>query len=224
MYLHGGGRVIGDYNTRRPHQSLDMASPADRFAPLPQEEREALPLRLPPALRTIPAPAASQPQTATEPEPDPLPRLPLVTPGAVEFDRVVPASGNVFVEGRQFWLGPARAGITITFWADHDVIHLLAGGRPAGPPPLPPADNPGAAVEVDRVVSTGGAVSLLGRPVLAAEILAGQRVSVRIDDTTDLLRSRDPPTAPHSAQPLHLRPGPSATSSPSGPARPPFET
>jgi hypothetical protein len=100
MYLHGGGWVIGDYNTRRPHQSLDMASPADRFAPLPQEEREALPLRLPPALGTIPAPAASEAQTATEPEPDPLPRLPLVTPAAVEFDRVVPASGNVFVEGR----------------------------------------------------------------------------------------------------------------------------
>jgi hypothetical protein len=88
-----------------------------------QEEREALPLRLPPALRTIPAPAASQPQTATEPEPDPLPRLPLVTPGAVEFDRVVPASGNVFVEGRQFWLGPARAG-------SHHVL-----GRPRCDPP-----------------------------------------------------------------------------------------
>jgi hypothetical protein len=225
MYLHGGGWVIGDYNTRRPHQSLDMASPADRFAPLPQEEREALPLRLPPALGTIPAPAASEAQTATEPEPDPLPRLPLVTPAAVEFDRLVPASGNVFVEGRQFWLGPARAGITITFWADHDVIHLLAGGvriksvrshlstadiarlaatggRPAGPPPLPPADNPGAAVEVDRVVSTGGTVSLLGRPVLAAEILAGQRVAVRIDDTT--LTYFDPETR----QLLRTRPSP----------------
>jgi hypothetical protein len=219
------GWVAEDYNTRRPHQSLDMASPVERFSPVPETERQALPLRLPPALMAIPAPLANGPLSETEAEPDLLPQLPMVTPGAVEFDRVVPASGNMFVEGRQFWLGPARAGITITFWADHDVIHLLAGGvriksvrshlstadiarlaasggRPAGPPPLPAADTPGAAVEVDRVVSTGGTVSLLGRPVLAAEILAGQRVAVRIDDTTlsffdahtrELLRTRPSP-------------------------------
>jgi hypothetical protein len=51
-------------------------------------------------------------------------------------------------------------------------------------------------------VSTGGTVSLLGRPVLAAEILAGQRVTVRIDestltyfdsDTRQLLRTRPNP-------------------------------
>jgi hypothetical protein len=210
--------VATDYNTRRPHRSLDMASPADRFAPVTEAEREALPLRLPPALTTLPAPAP-------QPEPDPLPRPPLVTPGAVEFDRVVPPSGNMFVAGRQFWLGPARAGVTVTFWADHDVIHLLAGGarlksvrshlstadiarlaatggRAAGPPPLPAPDSPGAAVEVDRIVSTGGTVSLLGHPVLAAEILAGQRVTVRIDESTltyfdtetrQLLRTRPSP-------------------------------
>jgi transposase InsO family protein len=214
--------VAEDYNTRRPHRSLDMASPAERFAPVPDEERRALPLRLPPALASIPA-TASRPEP--EPERVPLPQLPLVIPGAVEFDRVVPASGNMFVEGRQFWLGPTRAGVTITFWANCDVIHLTAGGariksvrshlssadiarlavtggRPAGPPPLPAPDSPGAAVEVDRVVSTGGTVSLLGQPVLAAEILAGQRVTVRIDestltyfdsDTRHLLRTRPSP-------------------------------
>jgi transposase InsO family protein len=214
--------VAEDYNTRRPHRSLDMASPAERFAPVPDEERRALPLRLPPALASIPATAAPP---EPESEPVPLPQLPLVTPGAVEFDRVVPASGNMFVEGRQFWLGPARAGVTVTFWADCDVIHLSAGGarlksvrshlssadiarlavtggRPAGPPPLPAPDGPGAAVEVDRVVSTGGTVSLLGQPILAAEILAGQRVTVRIDestltyfdsDTRQLLRTRPSP-------------------------------
>jgi transposase InsO family protein len=213
--------VTCDYNTRRPHRSLDMASPAERFVPVSAKEREALPLRLPPALMALPGPAPAEP----EPEPTLLPVPPLVTPGAVEFDRVVPVSGNMFAAGRQFWLGPARAGITVTFWADHDVIHLTAGGvriksvrshlssadlqrlvavggRPAGPPPLPAANSPGAAVEVDRVVSTGGTVSLLGRPVLAAEILAGQRVTVRIDDTTltyfdtetrQLLRTRPSP-------------------------------
>jgi transposase InsO family protein len=215
--------VAEDYNTRRPHRSLDMASPAERFAPVPQLEREALPLRLPPALVGVPTPAGHQP----EPEPEPVlpPPPPLATPGAVEFDRVVPASGNMYLAGRQFWLGPTRAGITVTFWANCDVIHLTAGGariksvrshlstadiarlaatggRPAGPPPLPPPDSPGAAVEVDRIVSTGGTVSLAGQPVLAAEILAGQRVTVRIDEsilaysdaeTRQLLRTRPSP-------------------------------
>jgi transposase InsO family protein len=213
--------VADDYNTRRPHRSLDMASPAERFTPIPQEERDALPLRLPPALVSVAAPPPDRPR----PEPVALAQPPLVTPGAVEFDRVVPPSGNMFVAGRQFWLGPTRAGITVTFWADCDVIHLTAGGariksvrshlstadiarlgatggRPAGPPPLPPPDSPGAAVEVDRIVSTGGTVSLGGRPLLAAEILAGQRVTVRIDDTTltyfdaetrQLLRTRPSP-------------------------------
>ena len=213
--------VAGDYNTRRPHQSLDMASPADRFAPVPEAERQALPLRLPAAL--VAAPSLS-PEPAKPERVLPLPPL-APTPDAVEFDRVVPASGNLSVEGKQFWLGPARAGITVTFWADHDVIHLLAGsarlksvrshlttadlarlaangGRPAGPPPLPAPDSDGAAVEVDRVVSTAGTVSLAGRPVLAAEILAGRRVTVRVDgtalaffdpDTRELLRSRPSP-------------------------------
>lgn len=30
--------------------------------------------------------------------------------------------------GKQLWLGPARSGITVTFWADTEVIHLLIAG------------------------------------------------------------------------------------------------
>lgn len=48
--------------------------------------------------------------------------------GPVEFERVVPASGNLGVAGKQFWLGPLHAGVTITFWADHQLIHLLVAG------------------------------------------------------------------------------------------------
>jgi hypothetical protein len=32
------------------------------------------------------------------------------------------------VAGKQFWLGPARSGMTVTFWADPDVMHLLIAG------------------------------------------------------------------------------------------------
>jgi hypothetical protein len=215
-----------------PHQSLDMASPAERFRPVPDDERAALPLRLPAAL-TVAPPVPVDEEPAGERV---LPRPPLpATPGTVEFDRVVPPSGNMSVAGKQFWLGPDRAGITVTFWADHDVIHLTAGGarlktvrshlssndlarlaatggRPAGPPPLPAPEGEGAAVEVDRVVSKAGIISLGGRQVLAAEILGGRRVTVRIDDTAlmffdpetrELLRTR--PSAFSYAQAMRFR-------------------
>jgi transposase InsO family protein len=126
--------------------------------------------------------------------------------GPVEFERVVPPSGNMAVAGRQFWLGPHRAEMVVTFWASTDVIHLTiagarvksvrshlstadltklaaTGGRPAGPPPLPAAE-PGAAIEVDRVVSKDGQVSLGGRYHIAAEILGGMLVSIRIEQNT----------------------------------------
>jgi hypothetical protein len=144
--------------------------------------------------------------------------------GPVEFDRVVPASGNMFVAGRQFWLGPDRAGITVAFWADTEVIHLLVagvwiksfrshlsladlaklaarGGRVAGPAPLPAAEA-GSAVEVDRTVSKAGTVSLAGRIVLAAEILGGRRVSVRIEEHTLMFFD------PYTRELLRTRPNP----------------
>jgi hypothetical protein len=114
--------------------------------------------------------------------------------------------------------------MSITFWASTDTIHLMAAGariktlrshlstadltvlaatgeRPAGPEPLPAAE-PGAAIEVDRIVSSDGAVHLAGRYVLAAEILGGQLVSIRIEEhtlmffdpvTRELLRTRPNP-------------------------------
>jgi hypothetical protein len=126
--------------------------------------------------------------------------------------------------GRQFWLGPARAGMTVRFWAGVDVIHLTINGArvkslrshlspadltrlaaegatPAGPPPLPPAED-GAAIEVDRAVNNSGLVGLGGLQVLAAEILGGRPVIVRIEpetlmfldpDTRELLRVRPNP-------------------------------
>ncbi len=123
--------------------------------------------------------------------------------------------------------------MTVTFWAGTDVIHLTiggarvkslrshlsaadlaalaaAGGRPAGPPPLPPAE-PGAAIEVDRIVSRNGAVHLGGQYVAAGEILAGRQVGIRIEDTTlmffdpgtrRLLRTRPSPLSRDRARRL----------------------
>ena len=110
------------------------------------------------------------------------------------------------VLGKQFWLGTGRTGMMVTFWASTEVIHLTiagariksvrshlsaadlarlaaGGGRTAGPPPIPAAE-PGAAIEVDRVVSKDGHVSLGGRSCIAAEILGGMLVSIRIEQNT----------------------------------------
>jgi hypothetical protein len=134
---------------------------------------------------------------------------PLITEwssAAVEFDRVVPPSGNLQVAGKQFWLGTARSGVTVTVWADPDVIHLLIagtrvksvrshlsaadlatllrnGGRPAGPPPMP-APQAGDVVEVDRTVNRYRERLPWQCQVVAADILGGRRVSIRIDATT----------------------------------------
>jgi hypothetical protein len=84
-----------------------------------------------------------------------------------------------------------------------DLDRLAAGGAiAAGPPPLPVAQADSTAVEVDRIISSAGTVSLAGRQVLAAEILAGRRVAIRIEpatlcffdpDTRQLLRTRPDP-------------------------------
>lgn len=214
---------VSEYNTTRPHQAIGMAVPAERFSTAAaQAEQQLLPLRLPAVIALAPVPPAADPAAAAAPAP--AGQRQVYEGGPVEFDRVVPASGNMEVRGKQFWLGTARSGMTVTFWASTDVIHLTiaggrvksvrshlsaadlarlaaSGGRAAGPPPLPPAE-PGSAIEVDRVVSKDGQVSLGGRYSIAAEILGGRLVSIRIEestlmffdpDTRVLLRTRPSP-------------------------------
>ena len=123
-------RWAEEYNTTRPHQSLEMASPAERFSTAAaKSEQELLPLRLPSVIAVAPAPPppASQPGGQATAAPPPASGQPY-RGGPVEFERVVPPSGNMQVAGRQFWAGPRRAGVTITFWADTEVIHLMTSG------------------------------------------------------------------------------------------------
>jgi transposase InsO family protein len=236
---------VEEYNSSRPHQALDMQSPADRFAPVAEQERDVLGLKVPGVLALVPqqrTPSAEPDPVEVSPVPASLPELvpaavPVESGGPVEFERVVPASGNLQVAGKQFWLGPARSGLTVTFWADTRMIHLLIagariktvrshlsvadlgrlavrGGRPAGPAPLPAGD--GAAFEVDRVVNNSGLVTLGGHQVLAAEILGGRQVGVRIDGETlsffdlssrELLRVRPNPLTGEEVRRLRgLRP------------------
>jgi hypothetical protein len=222
---------VAEYNADRPHQALDgrfPVTPADRFTPVPPAQRDLVELWLPPALTAVSSTEGSPPPTDTTAAPGRW------QGGPVEFDRVVPPSGNMWVAGRQFWLGPARAGIMVRVWAGTQLIHLSAGGAriktlrshlsvndlaklaatgavPAGPAPLPPAED-GQAVEVERPVSRGGLVCLGSHRLLAAEILSGQLVGIRIEPATlmfydpatrVLLRTRPNPLTP--AQAARLR-------------------
>jgi transposase InsO family protein len=193
-----------EYNTDRPHQSLDMAFPASRFAPAVSP----LPLR-------VPQLAAASTQQAEQPEPPSagLPaagqEAPLV---AVEADRVVPPSGNLWVGGQQVWLGPALADRKITIWVDETSLHVLldgarvktlpsrlgvaelarlasAGARPAGPSPL--LAGTATAVEIERTVNATGLVGLAGAQVSVGYQLAGQRVTLRMDGTQMAVISGD---------------------------------
>jgi Integrase core domain len=224
---------VAHYNAERPHQALDEkipVTPADRFAPVPDAQRNLVDLWLPAALEGVGAPEPEPAGPGADPESIPGPASAPRDGGPVEFDRVVPPSGNLQVAGKQFWLGPARAGTVIRFWADCDLIHLSAGGAriktlrshlspadlgklaahgavPAGPSPLPPAAG-GQAVEVERPVSRSGLVSLGPHRLLAAEILGGQLVGIRIEPgalmfyepaTRVLLRTRPNPLTPEQA-------------------------
>ncbi len=123
---------------------------------------------------------------------------------AIEADRLVPPSGNLWIGGQQIWLGPALAGRQVTIWVDDTTLHVLLdgarlktlpsrlgvielarlaadGARTAGSPPLPAGTA--TAIEVDRMVNACGLVGLAGRQLNVGYQLAGQRVTLRMDGT-----------------------------------------
>jgi len=222
---------VADYNGERPHQALDLkqpVSPRQRFTPTPQAERALVELWVPPTLTPV-LTAGHVDDTAGE-----ALAAGEYQGGPIEFDKVVPASGNMWVAHRQFWLGPRRAGLVARFWANCDLIHIsIAGARvktlrshlsvtdlakliaqgavPAGPAPLPGIED-GAALEVERVVSNAGLISLANKQILVAERLGGIAVGVRIEEQTllffdittrELLRTRPNPLTREQA--LRLR-------------------
>jgi transposase InsO family protein len=189
-----------EYNHYRPHQSLDMACPADVFQPRP-EAGDGLELWAPadPAAVLTPGPAPDPAKTTA--------LEPVSWPDAVEVDRAVPASGNMTIGPQQFWLGTSRTGQTVRFWIDTTTVHLSIAGwriktvpsrlsavdlarlrhngaRPAGPPPAGNAPGVLAAtscVEVQRLVNSAGIISLGQQVVQVGSPLAGQRARIRLD-------------------------------------------
>jgi transposase InsO family protein len=188
------------YNHARPHQALDMATPAALFRP------GVSPDRGPPATaRRPPAEAAAAA--------GPVPRLALSPPGqAVEFETAVSPAGvlSVLPRVQRLKLGPAMAGQAARVWADEVTVHVTVGGRliktapsslgaedlaelrmrgaaPAGPPPAMPAPAragalpAGTVIEVSRTVNADGNAGLAGRTVKVGAELARGKVTLRLD-------------------------------------------
>ena len=193
-----------EYNTDRPHQSLGMAFPASRF----RSAASVLELQAPASL----APGSPAQADSGLPASSPTPAAEARPQIAVEADRLVPPSGNLWIGGQQIWLGPALAGRTITIWADETVLHVMLdgtrlktlpsrlgvielarlaadGARPARPPPI--QAGTGTAVAVERMVNGTGLVALAGRQLSVGYELAGQRVTLRMDGTQMTVISHD---------------------------------
>jgi hypothetical protein len=107
------------YNHSRPHQALDMATPASLFRPGVSPDREAAVTARPP--RAEPAAAAG-----------PVPRL-VLSPsgGAVEFETVIWPAGvlSVLPRVQRLKIGQALAGQVARVWADEVTVHVTAGGQ-----------------------------------------------------------------------------------------------
>jgi hypothetical protein len=102
-----------DYNADRLHQSLNMAFPSSRFAPATSE---VIGLRIPAELIPPNPVLPADPEPEASPAPAPASGALPKAGHAVELDRVVPPSGNIWVAGQQIWLGPAMIGRTVRVW------------------------------------------------------------------------------------------------------------
>lgn len=96
---------VGEYNTRRPHQALDMATPAQRF--WPEEPAPVTPLR----------------QTPASPRPDPA------RGDGTWVARRASKLGVVCVNWQQVCLGIAAASRNIDVWVTDDVLQFYDGDQ-----------------------------------------------------------------------------------------------
>jgi len=157
-------------------------TPADRFAAVPARQRDLIGLWLPVTLEN-----ASALEPAGQANPDAAIPAASATSAArdgspVEFDRVVPPSGNMIVCQRQFWMGPHRAGMVARIWADCDLIHVLisgSGSRPSAPTcrsATSPGSSPRGTTAVRRFLpARAGLARTRGR----GAVKPGRRMSAR---------------------------------------------
>ncbi|WP_391858424.1 integrase core domain-containing protein [Streptomyces silvisoli] len=115
---------VHGYNHTRPHQSLEMATPAQVFRP-----------------HTLPADAPETTQAAAaEPRPSEPMRLPVLPPPrsseddlplqAVEFEAVISPGRHVMLpQARSLKFSPTLVGRTVTVWVSHRTVHVVLDGQ-----------------------------------------------------------------------------------------------
>jgi hypothetical protein len=102
------------YNTVRPNQSLNMATPASLFRSQATE----------PALH--PAADADRPDEPTRFMSLMEPPAVNIGPQPIEMETRVPPSGVVVIAGlQQLWVGKNYAGLTVTLWIHLTSIRIL---------------------------------------------------------------------------------------------------
>ncbi|HEV2360411.1 MAG TPA: IS481 family transposase, partial [Acidimicrobiales bacterium] len=160
-----------DYNTERPHQSLGMATSAERFVPRAPVEIKPFPsvitgrsvdeIEEPEVDAEAMLAAREYPEVVEPVEPLPVASARLA---AVELERVGPASGNLSLLHQQIWLGTALAGATVTIWAGTSTIHVLVDGevRKTVPSKL-------TSVDLRRLLSAGA--RLAGAPPRSSAVV-----------------------------------------------------
>jgi transposase InsO family protein len=186
------------YNTARPHQSLNMATPASLFRGRAAESLLGPTAEMNPAGEPAKAALLALPAAGRASQP-------------IEIDVRVPPSGVVVLTGlQQLWVGKNYAGLTVTVWVDLTSIHIILGDeviktvssrvttadlerlsrrgvRPGRADPAVPALTGGAVgtrrapVEVDRTASRDGVVVIRGHNLLLGVAIAGTRVTLRFD-------------------------------------------
>ena len=186
------------YNAMRPHQSLDMATPASLFRSRAEEST------------LKPAAGIQRPDDQAGGKPAALPVTGTVD-RAIEIDARVPPSGVVVIAGlQQLWVGKNYAGLSVTLWIDLTSIHIilgedviktvpsrvttadlqhlaLRGVRPGRPSPAEPSQAAGTTgrrsgpVEIDRTADRDGNVVIGGHSLSLGTGVAGTRVTLRIN-------------------------------------------
>jgi hypothetical protein len=187
------------YNTVRPHQSLDMATPASLFRSRVTD----------PELH--PAADVSRPDEPASPIPLMSPSDARGGPLPIEMEARVPPSGVIVIAGlQQLWVGKNYAGLTVTIWIDLSRIHILLAdeviktvssrvttadlerlslrgvrtGRPDPAEPTPAAIRSQGAptpVEIERTADRDGIVVVRGHELALGTGVAGTRVTLRFD-------------------------------------------
>ncbi|WP_193045861.1 IS481 family transposase [Mycolicibacterium baixiangningiae] len=187
------------YNTVRPHQSLDMATPASLF-----RSRVTDPELHPAADVSRP----DEPANAILRIPPPIVRS---GPLPIEMEARVPPSGVVVIAGlQQLWVGKNYAGLTVTLWIHLTSIHILLAdeviktvssrvttadlerlslrgvrtGRPDPAQPAPPTTRSNGRptpIELERTANRDGIVVVRGQELALGTGVAGTRVTLRFD-------------------------------------------